>query len=257
MHAVTGNGTRLPVQWQRRASLARSRRRDRAIPFPSRSRPPVFVLGQRQRRRRERRLRRRRWTRVSTASRSLMPALLCPASGGARRLECPRGSLSHGSGVWVFKTSGLSVERWLPLAAGGAWWVALYPGLVRRRLADHARTGAQRQRGVWFTAWWIYVIDALQPRHARDSAAHVVRRAAADVARHRMGRPRHCPGRGPRVVRNPDLCNTARRRARHPGASRRVDDRGPPVLHRRHHSHAATQSSGSATTTCTWCWPRC
>ena len=79
------------------------------------------------------------------------------------------------------------VERWLPLALGVAWWLALYPGLVRRRLADHPRAGTQRQRDVWFTAWWIYVIQALQPRHTRHSAADALRCVAAGVERHANG----------------------------------------------------------------------
>jgi len=53
------------------------------------------------------------------------------------------------------------VERWLPLALGVAWWVALYPGLFGE---DSLITLEQARSGdvtVWFTAWWVYVIQAL------------------------------------------------------------------------------------------------
>ncbi|MEO7156494.1 MAG: hypothetical protein ABI039_02965 [Vicinamibacterales bacterium] len=53
------------------------------------------------------------------------------------------------------------VERWLPLALGVAWWLALYPGLFGE---DSLITLEQARSGdvtVWFTAWWIYVIQAL------------------------------------------------------------------------------------------------
>ena len=52
-------------------------------------------------------------------------------------------------------------ETWLPLAVGAAWWVAMYPGLFGE---DSLITLEQARSGnvdVWFTAWWVYVIDAL------------------------------------------------------------------------------------------------
>ena len=52
-------------------------------------------------------------------------------------------------------------ETWLPLAAGAAWWAAMYPGLFGE---DSLITLEQARSGnvdVWFTAWWIYLIDAL------------------------------------------------------------------------------------------------
>ena len=52
-------------------------------------------------------------------------------------------------------------ETWLPLAVGAAWWGAMYPGLFGE---DSLITLEQARSGnvdVWFTAWWIYVIDAL------------------------------------------------------------------------------------------------
>src|SRR5262245_8583951 len=49
-------------------------------------------------------------------------------------------------------------ERWLPLAIGAAWWLAMYPGLYGEDsllTLDEARHGPIT---VLFTAWWIYVI---------------------------------------------------------------------------------------------------
>ncbi|HEX8030835.1 MAG TPA: hypothetical protein VF491_20325 [Vicinamibacterales bacterium] len=53
------------------------------------------------------------------------------------------------------------IERCLPLALGFAWWLAFYPGLFGE---DSLITLEQARSGdvtVWFTAWWVYVIDAL------------------------------------------------------------------------------------------------
>jgi len=52
-------------------------------------------------------------------------------------------------------------ETWLPLAVGAAWWGAMYPGLFGE---DSLITLEQARSGnidVWFTAWWVYIIDAL------------------------------------------------------------------------------------------------
>jgi hypothetical protein len=52
-------------------------------------------------------------------------------------------------------------ERWLPLVAALAWWVTFHPGFLSEdsfiNLSD-ARSGAV---SVWFTAWWVYVVNAL------------------------------------------------------------------------------------------------
>lgn len=52
-------------------------------------------------------------------------------------------------------------ERWLPLIAGLAWWVTFHPGFLSEdsfiNLGD-ARSG---HVSVWFTAWWVYVVEAL------------------------------------------------------------------------------------------------
>jgi hypothetical protein len=52
-------------------------------------------------------------------------------------------------------------ERWVPLVAALAWWITFHPGFLSEdsfiNLAD-ARSGAI---SVWFTAWWVYVVDGL------------------------------------------------------------------------------------------------
>ncbi|HWI20779.1 MAG TPA: hypothetical protein VNT81_23655 [Vicinamibacterales bacterium] len=52
-------------------------------------------------------------------------------------------------------------ETWLPLAIAVAWWAVLYPGLFGEDsliTLEEARSG---NITVWFTAWWVYIIDAL------------------------------------------------------------------------------------------------
>lgn len=55
----------------------------------------------------------------------------------------------------------VALERWLPLLAGVGWWITFHPGFLSEdsfiNLAD-ARSGVI---SVWFTAWWVYVVDAL------------------------------------------------------------------------------------------------
>ena len=52
-------------------------------------------------------------------------------------------------------------ERWLPGLAGLAWWITFYPGFFGDdsliQLGE-ARSGAY---SVWFTAWWIHLVDAV------------------------------------------------------------------------------------------------
>lgn len=57
--------------------------------------------------------------------------------------------------------SSARAEVWLPVAIAAAWWLALYPGLFGEDsliTLDQARSGNVT---VWFTAWWVYLIDAL------------------------------------------------------------------------------------------------
>lgn len=52
-------------------------------------------------------------------------------------------------------------ERWLPGLAALAWWSVFHPGFISEDSLSHltdVRTGAY---SVWFTAWWVYVVDAL------------------------------------------------------------------------------------------------
>lgn len=52
-------------------------------------------------------------------------------------------------------------ERWLPIALGVVWWAVFYPGLFGEDsliTLDQARSGNVT---VWFTAWWVYLIQAL------------------------------------------------------------------------------------------------
>lgn len=52
-------------------------------------------------------------------------------------------------------------ERWLPAVAGLLWWVTFHPGFISEdslvTLTD-ARSG---EISVWFTAWWVYLVDLL------------------------------------------------------------------------------------------------
>src|SRR6188474_3305176 len=52
-------------------------------------------------------------------------------------------------------------ERWQPGLAGLAWWSIFHPGFISEDSVIHLldiRTGSY---SVWFTAWWVYVVDAL------------------------------------------------------------------------------------------------
>jgi hypothetical protein len=54
-----------------------------------------------------------------------------------------------------------AIEPWLPAIAGLLWWITFHPGFISEdsliNLTD-ARSGAI---SVWFTAWWVYIVDAL------------------------------------------------------------------------------------------------
>ena len=55
----------------------------------------------------------------------------------------------------------VSRERWLPALAGVAWWITFYPGFFGD---DSLISLTEAQSGaisVWFTAWWVYLVDAL------------------------------------------------------------------------------------------------
>ena len=51
------------------------------------------------------------------------------------------------------------VERWLPAAAALIWWTTFYPGLFGDDSLIHLGDARIGHIPVWFTAWWIYVVD--------------------------------------------------------------------------------------------------
>lgn len=51
------------------------------------------------------------------------------------------------------------VERWLPAAAALIWWTAFYPGLFGDDSLIHLGDARIGHIPVWFTAWWIYVVE--------------------------------------------------------------------------------------------------
>lgn len=52
-------------------------------------------------------------------------------------------------------------ERWLPAIAAVAWWVTFYPGFFGDDSLINLGEARSGSISVWFTAWWVYVIDAL------------------------------------------------------------------------------------------------
>lgn len=52
-------------------------------------------------------------------------------------------------------------ERWLPAAAGLAWWLTFYPGFFGDDSFINLGEARSGSISVWFTVWWVYVVDAL------------------------------------------------------------------------------------------------
>jgi hypothetical protein len=52
-------------------------------------------------------------------------------------------------------------ERWLPAIAAVAWWVTFYPGFFGDDSLINLGEARSGSISVWFTAWWVYVVDAL------------------------------------------------------------------------------------------------
>jgi hypothetical protein len=52
-------------------------------------------------------------------------------------------------------------ERWLPAIAAAAWWVTFYPGFFGDDSLINLGEARSGSISVWFTAWWVYVVDAL------------------------------------------------------------------------------------------------
>jgi hypothetical protein len=57
-------------------------------------------------------------------------------------------------GTWLTR-----VERWIPGAAALLWWSIFYPGLFGDDSLIHLTDARIDHVPVWFTAWWIYVVD--------------------------------------------------------------------------------------------------
>ena len=51
------------------------------------------------------------------------------------------------------------VERWIPGAAALLWWSIFYPGLFGDDSLIHLTDARIGYVPVWFTAWWIYIVD--------------------------------------------------------------------------------------------------
>lgn len=52
-------------------------------------------------------------------------------------------------------------ERWVPAIASLAWWITFYPGLFGEDSLINLTDARSGEISVWFTAWWIYVVEAL------------------------------------------------------------------------------------------------
>lgn len=55
----------------------------------------------------------------------------------------------------------IAYEPWLPALAGLAWWVVFYPGFFGEDALMNLAEARNGTVSVGFTAWWIYVVDAL------------------------------------------------------------------------------------------------
>ena len=52
-------------------------------------------------------------------------------------------------------------EAWLPALCGAVWWVVFYPGFFGEDSLINLNEVRSGTITVWFTAWWIYVVDFL------------------------------------------------------------------------------------------------
>lgn len=55
----------------------------------------------------------------------------------------------------------ITLERWLPAVAAAAWWSTFYPGFFGDDSLINLSEARSGSISVWFTAWWVYVVDAL------------------------------------------------------------------------------------------------
>jgi hypothetical protein len=52
-------------------------------------------------------------------------------------------------------------ERWLPAIAAMAWWLTFHPGFVGDDSLINLGEARSGSISVWFTVWWVYVVDVL------------------------------------------------------------------------------------------------
>lgn len=54
-----------------------------------------------------------------------------------------------------------ALERWIPAAAAVLWWTVFHPGFISEDSIINLTDARSGEISVWFTAWWVYVVDAL------------------------------------------------------------------------------------------------
>lgn len=54
-----------------------------------------------------------------------------------------------------------ALEPWLPAVAALLWWVVFHPGFISEDSIINLGDARSGEISVWFTAWWVYVVDAL------------------------------------------------------------------------------------------------
>lgn len=52
-------------------------------------------------------------------------------------------------------------EPWVPGLAGLLWWAVFHPGFISEDSLINLTDARGPSMSVWFTAWWVYVVDAL------------------------------------------------------------------------------------------------
>jgi hypothetical protein len=52
-------------------------------------------------------------------------------------------------------------EHWLPALAALAWWTTFHPGFFGEDSLINLAAARSGAISVWFTAWWVYVVEAL------------------------------------------------------------------------------------------------
>ena len=104
-----------------------------------------------------------------------------------RRFDtAPRGCgrLCHAqvSGAALIVISWLTArERWLPAVASLAWWTIFHPGFISEDSIINLSEARAGTISVVFTAWWVYVVDALSLGYAQRAVADAHQRLDARV----------------------------------------------------------------------------